>query len=236
MIREYEGKTEEEAINKAIEELHIEGEDFDVEVLDNGKRGMFKKANVRIRVKVDTGDFDENDNLFLNEEDFDETEGEEEETLEPNEELESNLCSFIDGILSHMGIEGTSSVSKRKGRKLFLNIESNSSNVIIGRKGKNLDSLQVLANVYCGKFDSERKIIVDTENYREKHEEKIIKEALRVTQQVKKTGKSMLLEPLNPYERRLVHKALNDITGIETKSEGDGLFKQIRIINRKRYY
>lgn len=135
-----------------------------------------------------------------------------------------------------MGYKATTKVVSRKGRKVNLNIESEDSSIIIGRKGKNLDALQVLANVFAGKIDSERKIIVDSESYRVRHEEQIIKNAYRTAQQVRKTGRSRLLEPMNPYERRLVHTALNDVTGIETKSEGDGLYKQVRIISKRRRY
>ena len=233
MTREFEGKTEQDAINQAIEALHIEREDFDVEILDNGRRGLFKKANVRIRVHVDSAPEEEQETFIPEEEDYDQ---EEEEDLEPNQELETSVCEFIDGMIAHMGYESKTTVSSRKGKKVNLEIASDSSNIIIGRKGKNLDAIQVLANVYAGNIDSERKIIVDSEGYRIRHEEQILKNAYRTAMQVRKTGRSRLLEPMNPYERRLVHTALNDVTGIETKSEGEGLYKQVRVIcKRKRY-
>lgn len=247
MTKDFEGRTEQEAINKAIEELHIERDDFDVEILDNGRRGLFKKANVKIRVHIDTLNdeeesplsvFNEREDDDLNSSSFDENDSheEEEEDLEPNEELEREVCQFLDGVIEHMGYSATTKVVSRKGRKVNLSIESDDSSIIIGRKGKNLDALQILANVFAGKIDSERKIIVDSEAYRIRHEEQIIKNAYRTAQQVRKTGRSHLLEPMNPYERRLVHTALNDVTGIETKSEGEGLFKQVRIISKRRRY
>ena len=239
MTRDFEGKTEQDAINQAIEALHIEREDFDVEILDNGRRGLFKKANVKIRVHIDSEAEEEEPVLPaepFEENDYTEEEEPEEEDLEPNEELETKVCEFIDGMVAHMGYESRTTVSSRKGKKVNLDISSESSNIIIGRKGKNLDAIQVLANVFAGKLDNERKIIVDSEGYRVRHEEQIIKEAYRTAMQVRKTGKSRLLEPMNPYERRLVHTALNDVTGIETKSEGEGLYKQVRVIcKRKRY-
>lgn len=243
MTRDFEGKTEQDAINQAIEELHIEREDFDVEILDNGRRGLFKKANVKIRVHIDSQDEEEDDKVSIPREDMEEEtitesdytdEEDEEEDLEPNEELEEQVCKFVDGVVEHMGYECKTTVASRKGKKVNLDIESESSNIIIGRKGKNLDAIQVLANVFAGKIDSQRKIIVDSEGYRIRHEEQIIKNAYRTAQQVRKTGRSRLLEPMNPYERRLVHTALNDVTGIETKSEGEGLYKQVRIICKKR--
>jgi len=234
MTRDFEGKTEQDAINQAIEALHIEREDFDVEILDNGRRGLFKKANVKIRVHIDSAEVEEDNSPVIAEDE--DIEQEEEEDLEPNEELETSLCEFIDGMIAHMGYESKTTVSSRKGRKVTLEISSESSNIIIGRKGKNLDAIQVLANVFAGKIDSERKIIVDSEGYRIRHEEQIIKNAYRTAMQVRKTGRSRLLEPMNPYERRLVHTALNDVTGIETKSEGEGLYKQVRVMSKRKRY
>ena len=176
MTRDFEGKTEQEAINKAVEELHIEREDFDVEILDNGRRGLFKKANVKIRVHIDTNDdepeqalpdedesnYDHNADVIDSYDDdaHDSNEEEDEEDLEPNEDLETQVCQFLDSVIEHMGYKATTKVVSRKGRKVNLNIESEDSSIIIGRKGKNLDALQVLANVFAGKIDSERKIIV----------------------------------------------------------------------------
>jgi spoIIIJ-associated protein len=70
---------------------------------------------------------------------------------------------------------------------------------------------------------------VDSENYRTKREQKIVSLAEHVAQQVRRTGGSRLLEPMNPFERRIIHTTLNDAPDIETMSEGDGLYKQIRI-------
>ena len=74
------------------------------------------------------------------------------------------------------------------------------------------------------------KVVIDSENYRMRHEEQIIRNAYKTAEQVKRSGRSKLLDPMNPFERRLVHTALNDIEGVDTKSEGDGLYKQVRII------
>ena len=81
-------------------------------------------------------------------------------------------------------------------------------------------------------YDPDLKVVVDSENYRMRHEEQIIRTAYKTAQIVKRTGRSKLLEPMNPFERRLVHTALNDVDGIDTKSEGEGLYKQVRIIPR----
>ena len=110
---------------------------------------------------------------------------------------------------------------------------SDDSSIIIGRKGKNLDAIQLITNVYAGNLDPDIKVVIDSENYRMRHEEQIIRNAYRIAEQVKRSGKSRLLDPMNPFERRLVHTALNDFDGVETKSEGEGLYKQVRIIPKK---
>ncbi len=222
MMKEFEGRTEQEAIAKAIEELHIEREDFDVEIVEPVKKSLFKKSNVKIRIHFDDASNLEPDVV------------EEEELDHPfNSELEDKLLTFVATMLDKMGYEGSVSITFRKERKLGLNIESDNSNIIIGRKGKNLDAIQLLANVYVGQLDPDLKVIVDSENYRMRHEEQLIRMAFKTAEQVRKSGRSKLLEPMNPYERRLVHTALNDFSGVETKSEGDGLYKQIRISNQK---
>ncbi|MGH0054003.1 MAG: RNA-binding cell elongation regulator Jag/EloR [Sphaerochaetaceae bacterium] len=225
MMKEFEGRTEQEAIAKAIEELHIEREDFDVEIVEPVRKGLFKKSNVKIRIHFDDGSNLEPDAIEADEE---------MELDQPfNSELEDKLLSFVATMLEKMGYEGSVSVAFRKERKLGLNIESDNSNIIIGRKGKNLDAIQLLANVYAGQLDPDMKVIVDSENYRMRHEEQLIRMAFKTAEQVRKSGRSKLLEPMNPYERRLVHTALNDFGGVETKSEGDGLYKQIRISNER---
>ncbi len=230
MVREFEGRTEQEAIDKAIDELHIEREDFDVEVVENTRKGLFKKGMVRIRVHI--GDEEsENDELIspYDDEESSFRQRGSQAHLEAEDDVERSVLTFMTTLLEKMGYPGEVYISSRKEMKLGLNIESEHSSIIIGRKGKNLDALQLLANVYIGKFDADRKVVVDSEDYRMRHEEQLIRMAFRTAEQVKRSGRSKLLEPMNPFERRLVHTALNDMDGIETKSEGEGLYKQIRI-------
>ena len=110
-------------------------------------------------------------------------------------------------------------------------MNSSKSSILIGRKGKNLDALQLLVNVYAGRLGREDiRVILDTENYRIRREESLVRLAYNTADKVRMSRKSVLLEPMNPFERRLIHTTLNDISDVETKSEGDGLYKQVRII------
>ncbi|MFA7109496.1 MAG: RNA-binding cell elongation regulator Jag/EloR [Sphaerochaetaceae bacterium] len=236
MIKEFEGKTEHEAINKAIEELDIDRSGFDVEIIDSGKKGLFRKNPVKIRVHVnETGKVEEK--AYFKEA-FEEEFSQFNEKFEENDvlgdDVEEKVIQFITKLVEKMGYEVVVSVLSLKGNKLTVGLESENSSILIGRKGKNLDAIQILSNIFASNFNPKAKIIIDCENYRVRHEERIIREAYRTAQQVGKTGRSQLLEPMNPFERRLVHTALNDVTGIETKSEGEGLYKQVRILSVKK--
>ena len=221
MMREFEGKTEQEAIARAMDELKLVQEDIDIEVVDSGKRSLFKKGTVRIRVHIHE---DENSKKAVVVEEDDDGK------RIYDSEFEEKAVDFLSTLLVKMGYPGSVEINFRKPEKIGLNIISQHSAILIGKKGKNLDAIQLLVNVFAGQLVSHVKVVVDSESYRMRHEEYLVRLAFKTAQIVKKSGRSQLLEPMNPFERRLVHTALNDIEGIETKSEGDGLFKQVRIL------
>ncbi len=221
MQSEFEGKTEQEAIEKAIEALNLERDQFDVEIIETSRKGLFKKGNVKIRVYY--GD-DESEETIDYEEEV------EEGSSDPENDVERKILDFIETLIDKMGYEGEAKISYRRDSKIGISINSLDSSIIIGRKGKNLDAIQLVTNVYAGNLDPDIKVVIDSENYRMRHEEQIIRSAYRVAESVRRTGKSKLLDPMNPFERRLVHTALNDFDGVETKSEGEGMYKQVRII------
>ena len=229
MQKEYEGRTEQEAIDKAIRELGLDRDQFDVEVIEKEKKGLFRKGNVRIRVYY--GDDSPSDENVEEEESV--AENTENNDPEPQNDNERRILEFLDTLIIKMGYSGKSTISFRRDSKIGINIESDDSSIIIGRKGKNLDAIQLITNVYAGNLDPDIKVVIDSENYRMRHEEQIIRSAYRTAADVRRTGRSRLLDPMNPFERRLVHTALNDFDGVETKSEGDGLYKQVRILPKK---
>ena len=133
--------------------------------------------------------------------------------------------------LQKMGYEVSVDIMFREEHKIGLKLQSDASSILIGRKGKNLDALQLLLNVYAGHLGREDvRVILDTENYRIRREESLVRLAYTTADKVRSYKKSVLLEPMNPFERRLIHTTLNDIPDIETKSEGDGLYKQVRVL------
>ena len=226
MTREFEAKTEAEAIAMAIEELGLDRDDFDVEVISSQKKGLFKKGSVTIRVHVAEPSDSDADIPQTSESEY-MIPG---QVLQPESEEEKKILSFISTLIEKMGYSATVTINFRRDNKIGFNIESENSSIIIGRKGKNLDAIQLIVNVYAGNLNPELKIIIDSENYRMRHEEIIIRNAFKSAEYVRRTGRSKLLDPMNPFERRLIHTALNDFEGVDTKSEGEGLYKQVRII------
>jgi spoIIIJ-associated protein len=132
MVREFEGKTEQEAIASAMAELQLEQDELDIEIVDSGKRGLFKKSNVRIRVYL-------NDDMARD--------SEVSEEIGDVEEFEQQVMDFLTILLEKMGYPGFVKINYRKEGKLALNVVSDHSSIIIGKKGKNLDAIQLIVNV-----------------------------------------------------------------------------------------
>ncbi|HOZ73413.1 MAG TPA: RNA-binding cell elongation regulator Jag/EloR [Spirochaetales bacterium] len=245
MEYEFEGRTEEEAIEIAARELGIARDEFDVEIMESQRGGFLKKGKTRIRVQVRgapaapaprkrpaerpdarnqasvRGDADAAPRTVAN--------------VEVDGAFERKLLDFVQTTVEKMGYTCKASILFREELKLGIRLDSDSAAILIGKKGKNLDALQLLANVYAGRLGREDlRVILDSENYRIRREEAIVKMAYEVAERVRSTRNSVLLEPMNPFERRIVHTTLNDIVDIETKSEGDGLYKQVRVMFRGR--
>ncbi|MCX7656059.1 MAG: protein jag [Treponemataceae bacterium] len=220
MVYEFEGRTEKEAIDRAAAELGLERDKFDVEILETQKSGLFKKGYVRIRVH--TNEPAPKKTIPMGKPVYG--------NPEPQNEFEQQLVTFIGTLIEKMGYPGKVIILFREEQKIGIKIDSEYSSILIGKKGKNLDAIQLLANIYTNKlgYDS-MKIIIDAENYRIRREESLVRLAYSVADKVRETKGSILLEPMNPFERRLIHTTLNDIADVETKSEGEGLYKQVRV-------
>ncbi len=234
MEYEYEGKNEKEAIEKAAADLGLERDQFDVEILEAEKGSLFKKGYVKIRVITDEA--------FPSAASDEVTHSVQAAATRvmgnplPQDEFEEKVTKFVQEMITHMGYEATVGIMFREEKKIGIKLTSENSSILIGRKGKNLDALQLLANVYAGHLGREdMRIILDTENYRVRREENLVHLAYTTADKVRSTRSSVLLEPMNPFERRLIHTTLNEIPDVETKSEGEGLYKQVRVIYKGAY-
>lgn len=246
MTYEFEGATEQEAIGKAVEELGLAADSFDVEILETQRPGLFKKGSVKIRVH--TGGEEAGESRRSPErkeapppferggEDGDDG-GDGEEAAapvepEPQNDFERNAVAFVEELIGKMGFPGKAEVLFRKAKKLGINITSPHSSLLIGKKGVTLDALQVIVNCHVfrkGGPPGRTAVVLDIENYRERREESLVQLARTVAERVKETRRSILLEPMQPFDRRLVHRTLHRDPEIVTESEGKGARRQVRV-------
>ncbi len=145
--------------------------------------------------------------------------------IEYSEELakENDAAIFLSDLLKQMKIEATVEAAETEDG-LRLNILSATDGLLIGRRGETLDALQYIVSLYMNKDRKEngyRRVSVDTEGYRARREETLRRLARKNAAQVARTGRSVAMEPMNPYERRVLHSALQGFKGVTTHSEGE---------------
>ncbi len=156
---------------------------------------------------------------------------EEKEAPAPAEELpysrelaeELDSAKFLQELLNRMGVNGTVSAFENE-EGIKLKIDSDTDGLLIGRRGETLDALQYIVSLYENKDRKEngyRRISIDTEGYRARREDTLKRLARRNALKVAKTGRSFAMEPMNPYERRVIHSALQNFRGVTTHSEGE---------------
>jgi len=200
------GKTVKDAFKTALSELKVEEDKVEMEVLDEGNKGFFNIIGVRpakIRVKVKRD--------YINE-----------------------AKTFIKNILDKMKIEAEIEIKEDKnGIKICLSGQE--MGILIGYRGETLDALQYLVSLVINKnHDLEyKRVVLDTENYRFKREETLKRLARRVAEKVKRTGRMVKLEPMNPYERRIIHSALQNDIYVNTYSEGQEPFRRVVVDLKK---
>lgn len=252
---EFEGKTAEEAIEKASRELNIPVEELDVHIIEPGSAGIFGLVGSRktkVRVNVTREEEEELDEIVATDETgaADEAEAdtgyvfEEEEVGVDEAAVETAFESYGDSylekskevlekLLSLIPVEAKVTVGQAKG-KINLNIEGDASGALIGRKGKTLDAIEYIVNrIINNTSDKKIKIVIDSENYRQRHIDSLNELALKLGEKVKNQKKTLSTPPLNPHDRRIVHLALKSDERLDTKSRGEGLLKKVVVILKK---
>jgi predicted RNA-binding protein Jag len=153
--------------------------------------------------------------------------------LEPESDFERRMLEFLKGLFEHVGIDANVRIAFREERKLGLDVDSPDSAILIGKRGQTLEAIQTVANVVASRTKNGTiRVIVDSQNYRERRERSLVRMAQQIADEVRKTRQSRLLEAMNPFERRLIHTTLSEEADIETASEGEGLYKRVRILYR----
>jgi spoIIIJ-associated protein len=186
-------KTTQEAISLALIELKVDESKVKVEILDEGNKGIFGLiGNKMAKVKVSV-----------------------------KESSGDKARDFILNVLDKMQIDADIEMIEDED-SLQLKIVGKDIGIIIGRRGETLDSLQYLTSLVVNKGEEEyKRVVIDIENYRQKREETLVKLADRLAEKVIKYRKPVTLEPMNPYERRIIHSSLQNNRYVETYSTGE---------------
>ena len=215
---EFTGKTVEEAVEKGLKELGITEQQADIRVLEEGKKKLFGSIKARVEIAVKES----------------ETEAVAEEKTLPvvsaNGTDGERTVAFLEGLFELLNIKACTELVS-EGEKIEINVTTANTTSVIGKKGVMLDAIQTLASAVgnTGRDDYKR-VVVDCDNYRESRENTLNKLAENLAQKAIRLGKKIALEPMNPYERRIIHAALSEREDISTESEGKEPNRYIVII------
>lgn len=204
MIKEAFGKgdTIEEALALACKELGVDAEQAEYEVIKEPKEkkfGIFGGSPAEVRAYI---------------------------TVTPS----SAAAEYVKNILACMGLDDISLEVKEEENTAEINLSGDDVGFVIGRRGETLDALQYLAGLVANHVDNQYyRITINTGNYREKREETLSKLGRKLALKAIKTGKNVSLEPMNPYERRIIHTAVQQVNGAISFSEGEDLERHVVI-------
>ncbi len=195
------GKTVEEAISSALKELNISKEEADITVIEEGSKGFL-------------GIFGGKDALVLVAKKFN---------------PEKTAENFLREMFIAMGII-VKVTTKLKEKQMYIELSGDDMGILIGKRGQTLDSLQYLVNLVVNKGNAPYiSIMLDIENYRQRRKETLESLAFNLAKKVKQTKKNVVLEPMNPYERRIIHSALQNDRYVTTYSEGEEPYRNVVI-------
>ena len=241
---EKRAKSVEEAISEALNELGIKESEAEIEVVQAPSKGLFgigaKEAVVKVSVKEAKAQTTEK--AVEEPEKVEEVKvvKEEKKAAEPKKEKSADLVynsespaenakNFITDVLKAMGLEVSVSAAMEEDI-IKINLEGDNMGIVIGKRGDTLDSLQYLTSLVVNRnSDDYIKVSIDTENYREKRSEALIVLSDRLAAKVARTGKKFALEPMNPYERRIIHSNLQDNEDVTTFSVGQEPYRKVVI-------
>ncbi len=209
-VREFSGKTVEEALTAATMELGMASSQLNYEVIEEGSSGflgMFKKPAL-IRVSWE---------------------------IVVEKSLTEKAQDFCDELFKAMKVETKTAIDYQEEEKV-MNIDLSGPNmgILIGKRGQTLDALQYLISLFVNKESEEYiRVKLDTENYRERRKATLEKLAKKIAYSVKRNRKAIALEPMNPYERRVIHSALQNDRYVCTKSEGEEPYRKVVVMLKK---
>ena len=208
-FQEFEGKSAEEAIELACAHFQVPPEQLEIEIVSVGSPGIFglggKKARIRAALRSQL-----------------------------QESLVSQAQEILEQILQKMQ-ESATVTAEQEGDRINLRIQTEEAGLLIGKQGQTLDALQYLVTkILAKKAKSKVRVAIDVEAYRARHQESLAQMALKYGEKVKKSGKPVTLNPMNPSDRRIVHVTLQGDKDLKTMSRGEGLYKKVVISPAKR--
>ena len=159
---------------------------------------------------------------------------EEEETEEPiNIEENAKVKAAVDylrEVIALMGVENVSFSAVQKGEATIIRLDGEKLGALIGRRGETMESLSYLASLVANRLEGDYiKLGLDVAGYRDKRESDLTALAQRIGAKVRKTGRSFAMEPMNPYERRIIHSAISKMEGVRSESKGEGRDRRVVI-------
>ena len=198
---EYTGKTVDEAIENGLKELGLTREQADVRILEEGKKKLFGAIKARVEIAPLC----------------------EEKTackVSDNASDGERTVEFLEGLFNLLNVTACTELVAEN-EKIEINVTAANSTFVIGKHGATLDAIQTLAGEVANTGrDDYKRVVVDCENYRENREATLEKLAENLSQKAIRLGRKIQLEPMNPYERRIIHAALSERDDIKTESEG----------------
>lgn len=222
-----EGKTTAEAIEKGLKQLNISREEAEIKILEEKKKNFFSILDphiVKVEITVKEGVSVEKTEKKKNDEIKVSTETLEKAKIEVEKFLESLLSKLPEKTEYSVVIEDDS---------ISVIINGEGSAKLIGYRGESLNALQViLSSVIKNKLEEPVRIILDIEGYRNKREKTLEELAIKLEKTVMKSGKSIKLEPMTPYERKIIHTALQNSNYVKTYSIGEGEHRRL-VIGKK---
>ncbi len=198
--REFSAKTLDDAIMEAKIKLEATSENLDYDVIDKGSSGFLGIGSRPAKIRA-------------------------RRTLNAREKAEE----FLSRVFEAMQIQVNVDITENPDEKIMnIDLSGEDMGVLIGKRGQTLDSVQYLASLVVNKNTEEYvRVKVDTENYRQRRKDTLENLAKNIASKVRRSGKTVTLEPMNPYERRVIHSALQNDRYVETHSEGQEPFRRV---------
>ncbi|MBQ7132571.1 MAG: protein jag [Oscillospiraceae bacterium] len=199
MVKIFEAKTVEEAKQAAVAEFGVSEERIVFNIIEEPKKGLFGMKGI---AKLEA-------------------------SFEPSRAEIAR--DYILSITEKMGLEMTAEIEENE-EGAVITLDGENAGTIIGKRGDTLDAIQYLASMVCNKGQKDYyRITVDSRGYREKRKNILIELANKIAKNVLKTGYSATLEPMNPYERRIIHSAVSEIEGVNSRSIGEEPYRKVII-------